>query len=381
MFLPSKRPTLVFLAAIIAAYALSLAGCGGSDAGEINVKTAQVTRGDIEHRVIATGKVEPLSKVEIRSKVDGIIKTIAVDEGDRVSKGQVILELDKDILASRVREARGALERARARYEQAKIEASTSEMDSAQKRYDRLKKLFEQGLVPEQQLEDAETALTVSKDAYKARQAAITMAKAELTAVTAALERSENELGYATIVSPVDGIVLSRDVDVGSAVASVVSTMGTLIMTLGDVREMHIVGDVDESDVGLVREGMPARISVESYSDKKFHGTVKRISPLGVEKDKIMNFEVEVTITDNDVPLRANMTADAEIIVEKHQNALLVPQNAIRYDREQAFVEAPDRKEKTGKRTVNITLGITGTNFSEALSGLKEGDEVILAGK
>jgi HlyD family secretion protein len=367
---------------LIVACALFISACGrGPKAGELEFKTAKVTRGDIEHRVIATGKIEPLSKVEIRSKVDGIIQTIAVDEGDHVSKGQVILELDKDILASRVKEARSALERARARYEQAQIEASTSEMDSAQKRYDRLNRLFEQGLVPEQQLEDAETALTIAKQTYKARQAAVAMAKAELSAVTAALERAENELSYATIVSPVNGIALSRNVDVGAAVASVVSTMGTLLMTLGDVREMHLVGDVDESDVGLVREAMPARITVESYPGRKFQGRVKAISPLGVEKDKIMNFEVEVTIEENDVPLRSNMTADAEIIIEEHKNALLLPQNAIRYKRDQSFVEVPDSEADTRRRTVDIALGITGTNFSEVLSGLKEGDEVIVSGE
>ncbi|MBI5118376.1 efflux RND transporter periplasmic adaptor subunit [Candidatus Poribacteria bacterium] len=370
------------LTPLIVACALFISACGRSPgAGELEFKTTKVTRGDIEHRVIATGKIKPLSKVEIRSKVDGIIKTIAVDEGDHVSKGQIILELDKDILSSRVKEAQSSLERAQARYEQARIEASTSEMDSVQKRYDRLKRLFEQGLVPEQQLEDAETALTIATETHKARRTAISMAKAELSAVTAALERAENELSYATIVSPVDGIVLSRDVDVGGAVASVVSTMGTLLMTLGDVREMHLVGDVDESDVGLVREGMPARITVESYPGKKFQGTVKTISPLGVEKDKIMNFEVEVTIEANDVPLRSNMTADAEIIIEEHKNVLLLPQNAIRYKREQSFVEVPDSKADTHKRAVDVALGITGTNFSEVLSGLKEGDEVIVSGQ
>lgn len=353
-------------------------GCSSASSKEAPFKTVGVTRGDIERRVIATGKVEPLSKVEIRSKVDGIIKTIAVDEGDVVHKGQVIIEIDRDILTSRVKEAHSSLERAQARYQQAQIEASPSEMELAQKKYDRFQKLFAQGLVPEQQLEDTETALTISKQNYEARQAAVSMARAELSAVKAALDRTEDELSYATIVSPLDGVVLSRNVDVGSAVASVVSTMGTLLMTLGDTREMHVVGDVDESDVGLIREGMPARISVESFPDRKFQGSVKKISPLGTEKEKIMNFEVEIAIDKTDIPLRSNMTADAEIIVEKHEKVLLVPQNAIRYKRDQSFVEMPDSKDQTGKRAVNVTLGISGTNFSELLSGLKEGDQVIV---
>lgn len=355
-------------------------GCNGARAGENEFETAQVTRGDIEHRIIATGRIEPFSTVEIRSKVGGIVKTITVDEGDSVKKDQVIIELDKDILISRVNEARASLKKAQARYEQAQIEASTVEVESAQRKYDRILELFSQKLAPKERLEDAETALTITKQNLRAKQAAVSMANAELAAVTAMLERAENELSYATIVSPMDGIVLSRDVDVGSAVASVVSTMGTLLMALGDMREVHMVGDVDESDIGLVQVGMPARIVVESYPGKKFLGKVRTISPRGTEKEKIMNFEVEITINETDVPLRTNMTADAEIIVEKHTDVVLAPQNAIRYRRNQSYVEVPDPREETGRRSVDISLGISGTDFSEVLSGLKEGDEIIVAG-
>jgi HlyD family secretion protein len=144
------------------------------------------------------------------------------------------------------------------------------------------------------------------------------------------------------------------------------------------MREVHMVGDVDETDIGLVALGMPARISVESFPDRHFSGTVRSISPLGIEKDKIMNFEVEITIEDADALLRTNMTADAEIIVEKHEDVLLVPQNAIRYERSQSFVEVPDPDRPSGKRTVEITLGISGITSSEVLSGLREGEEVIV---
>ena len=374
----STALTLVILVVFSGAM---LVGCDGNGEGETKFETARLSRGDIERRVIATGRIEPFSKVEIRSKVGGIIKTITVDEGDRVRKGQTILEIDKDILISRVNEAQAALEKVRAMHEQAQIEASPVELKSAQKKYGRMQELFDQGLAPKEHLEDAETALTIAKQNHKARQAAVSMARAELSAIEAALERSKNELGYATIVSPMDGIVLSRNVDVGSAVASVVSTMGTLLMTLGDMRELHMVGDVDESDIGLVSEGMLARITVESYPDTKFHGAVKRISPLGVSKDRIMNFEVEVSLEDTDIPLRTNMTADAEIMVEKRENVVLVPQTAIRYARDKSFVEVPSPEEETGKRAVDVVLGISGTDFSEVISGLKDGDEVIVSVK
>ncbi len=375
---PLTTPRNITFFLVLLSVFLTNYGCGRTRAGEAAFQTARITRGDIEHRVIATGRVEPLSKVEIRSKVNGIIRTISVDEGDRVTKGEVIVELDRDILASQVKEARASLQKARARCEQAQIEASTVDLASAQRKYDRMKKLFADGLTSEEQIEDAQTALEIAKQAYAARKAAVAMANAELSAATAAVELAENELQYATIVSPVDGIVLHRDVDVGSAVASVASTLGTLLMTLGDMREIHMVGDVDESDIGLVREGMPVRISVESYPDRKFLGHVKKISPLGIEKDRIMNFEVEVTIEDTDIPLRTNMTADAEIIVSKHENVLLVPQNALRFERSQSYVEVPDPSQPTGKRRVDVTLGISGTDFSEVLGGLHEGGEVVV---
>jgi HlyD family secretion protein len=371
-----EAPAVIVLVALIP---LASFGCGNADARETPVETARISRGDIEHRVIATGRIEPYSKVEIRSKVNGIIETIAVDEGDVVRKNQPLLELDRDILKTRVTEARAALEKTQARYEQAMIEASTVEVELAKKKSDRMKELLTEGLVAEEQMDDVKTALAVANQQYRARQAAVSMAKAELSAAAAALERSEDELGYATIVSPMDGIVLSRDVDVGSAVASVVATMGTLLMTLGDMREIHIVGDVDESDIGLISEGMPARITVESYPERKFQGTVRKIAPLGVEKEKIMNFEVEVTVDQATAPLRTNMTADAEIIVAKHEGVLLVPQNAIRYKRSECYVEVPDTEVETGKRSVPVTLGISGTGFSELLSGLNEGDEVIVS--
>jgi HlyD family secretion protein len=371
-----KAPVLIVLAVAVA---LTGSGCGDANAGETPIETARISRGDIEHRVIATGRIEPYSKVEIRSKVNGIIETIAVEEGDAVRKNQPLMELDRDILKTRVTEARAALEKAQARYEQALIEASMVELDSAKKKSDRMQELSKSGLVAEEQIDDVHTALAVANQQYRARQAAVSMAKAELSAAAAALERSEDELGFATILSPMDGIVLSRNVDVGSAVASVVSTMGTLLMTLGDMREIHLVGDVDESDIGLIAENMPARITVESYSDRKFQGTVKKIAPLGVEKERITNFEIEVTIDHADVPLRTNMTADAEIIVARHENALLVPQNAVRYRRSESYVEVLDAEAETGKRSVPITLGISGTKYSEVLSGLNEGDEVIVS--
>jgi HlyD family secretion protein len=178
-----------------------------------------------------------------------------------------------------------------------------------------------------------------------------------------------------------DGIVLSRDVEVGDAVSSilVLGSQATKIMTLGDVSDVYVLGKVDEADIGKVYLGQPARIVVESFKDKKFYGKVTKISPLGVEKDNVTTFEVRVSIRNPGGELKANMSANAEIIREEKKNVLLVPESAVVYDRQRAtFLEVPDPTNEKGRRQVPVRLGISNGVKTELVAGLKEGDKVIL---
>jgi HlyD family secretion protein len=182
-------------------------------------------------------------------------------------------------------------------------------------------------------------------------------------------------------VAPIDGIVLSRDVEVGDAVSSilVLGSSATLVMTLGDTKEVYVKGKVDESDIGKVFLGQPARIKVESFKDKTFNGKVTKISPMGAEKDNVTTFEVRVSIDNASGELKAAMTANAEIILEEHKNVLIIPEGALIYDKDKkASVEVPDSKGKDGKRKVNVTVGISNGSKTELLSGLKKDEEVIL---
>jgi HlyD family secretion protein len=170
-------------------------------------------------------------------------------------------------------------------------------------------------------------------------------------------------------------------VQMGDAVSSilVLGSSATLVMTLGDTSEVYVKGKVDESDIGKVYLGQPARIKVESFKDKTFQGKVTKISPMGVEKDNVTTFEVRVSINNPGGELKAEMTANAEIILDEHKSVLQIPEGAIIYDKDKkASVEIPDPKGKEGKNKVAVNIGISNGAKTEVLSGLKEGDQVVL---
>jgi len=178
-----------------------------------------------------------------------------------------------------------------------------------------------------------------------------------------------------------DGVILSRDVEMGDAVSSilVLGSTATLIMTEGDVDRVYVQGKVDEADIAHVYLGQPARIKVESFKDKTFDGKVTKISPMGVEKDNVTTFEVRASINNPGGELKAEMTANAEIILEEHKNVLQIPEGAIIYDKDKkASVEVPDVHAKDGKKKIAVNIGISNGAKTELLSGLKEGDQVVL---
>ena len=188
-----------------------------------------------------------------------------------------------------------------------------------------------------------------------------------------------DELDYG--FSPMDGIVLSRDVVVGDAVSSilVLGSTATLVMTLGDTSQVYVEGKVDEADVGKVYVGQPARIVVESFKDKKFNGKVTRIAPMGEEKDNVTSFAVRVSIDNPGGELRANMSANAEIILEEKHSVLQVPESAVLYDKDKnTSVEIPDAKVDTGRKKIPVKLGITNGVKAEIVAGLNEGQQVVL---
>ena len=358
-------------------------------------KLQKVEKGDLAKSVVATGKVTPITKVEVKSKASGIVKKLLVDSGDKVKKGQLLAQLDKEEIEAQVEQSRAAVQAAEASlssseadFERAKVDAEGPDVPLLKRAYERAIGMAKEGVVSTSALEDAqknyELALNkqnVSKAQVTVLKAKIAQSQGQLAQDRANLKQLEEQLSYTDIESPIDGVVLSRDVEMGDAVSSilVLGSSATLVMTLGDTSSVYVKGKVDESDIGRVYLGQPARIKVESFKDKTFNGVVTKISPMGVEKDNVTTFEVRVSINNPGGELKAAMTANAEIILEEHKNVLQIPEGSILYDKDKkASVEIPDEKGKEGKRKVAVNIGISNGAKTELLSGLKEGDQVVL---
>ncbi|HVP64021.1 MAG TPA: efflux RND transporter periplasmic adaptor subunit [candidate division Zixibacteria bacterium] len=358
-------------------------------------KLGKVERGDLARSVVATGKVEPITKVEIKSKASGIVKKLYVEYGDHVKAGQMLAELDREEMLAQVRQSEAQLSSSEATLVAAIADLKRSEVDAEgpdvpllRRAYDRAIKMAGDGVVSQSALEDAQKGweLAVNKQNVARAQVLVNkgkveQARADVSRARATLAQLKEQLSYTSIAAPIDGIVLSRDVEVGDAVSSilVLGSSATLVMTIGDTREVYVKGKVDESDIGKVYLGQPARIRVESFKDKTFTGKVTKISPMGVEKDNVTTFEVRVSINNPGGELKAMMTANAEIILEEHKNVLIVPEASIIYDRDKkASIEVPDPKGKEGKRKVPVQVGISNGAKTELLGGLNEGAQVVL---
>lgn len=358
-------------------------------------KLAKVTRGDVARSVVATGKIQPITKVEVKSKASGIVEKLFVDINTYVHKGQQLAQLDQQEIMAQVEAQRAQLASAeanvgtyQANVDQDKVNAAAPDLPMYKATLDRSLAMQKDGIVSRQALDDANKdylAALTRRDSSKAQigvdMAKLKQAKAQVMQAQASLKQLEEQLSYTTIIAPMDGVILSRDVEMGDAVSSilVLGSTATLVMTEGDIREVYVQGKVDEADIAHVYMNQPARIKVESFRDRIFKGKVTKISPMGVEKDNVTTFEVRVSIDNPGGELKANMTANAEILLDEHKNVLTVPENAVIYDNQKkASVEVPDKKQKEGKRKVAVTVGLSNGSVTEILSGLKEGDQVVL---
>jgi HlyD family secretion protein len=358
-------------------------------------KLATIKLGNIAQSVVATGKVEPLAKVEIKSKASGLVKKIFVDYGDQITEGQVLLELDKEQLRARVKEAEANLEAAQATvqsaqaiYERNIIDAQGPDIPFLKSTLDRNRKLAVEGLIPDSSLDESKKAyeIGINKQLSARRNVAVSKAdiarsQAQVSQAQAALDQAEEDLQNSTIVSPINGTVLSRDVEVGDAVSSilVLGSQATLVFTVGNMNTVYVLGKVDQADIGKVYLGQAARIRVESFPNKIYTGKVTKISPMGVEKDNVTTFEVRVSIQNPTGELKANMSANAELIIREKHNVLLIPETAVVYDKDhKTFAHIPAQEAKLGWKQVPIQVGISNGINAEVTNGLKQGEQVIL---
>jgi HlyD family secretion protein len=358
-------------------------------------RIATVERGTMTKSVVATGKIEPITKVEIKSKANGIIEKLNADVDQTVRTTDVLVELDKENLRAQVRESHANLQAAKAAQEGAaaqlskdRVAALAPDLEFATRNYERAQQLYAQKLVSPQSLDDARNAMELAKNRKAGAEVQLGISQAKLSEsmanvaqAQAAVDRNEEQLANATIRAPINGTVLTRDVEVGSPVSSILNmgSAATLVMTLGDINQVFVRGKVDEVDIGRVRLGQTARITVETFKDRKFEGRVTQISPIGAEKDNVTTFEVKVSIDNPGNELKANMTANAEIVLEEFANSLIIPESAISYDaKRNPTVDLVDPGAKGGKRKLTIKTGVGNGTKTQVVEGLKQGDKIVL---
>lgn len=370
---------VVIVFVVIGLVFIAVKGCqkkGGNEASNV----AKVEPGDIAKTVVATGKIEPLYKAEIKSKIGGLVKQFYVEEGNRVTVGQKLVEIIPGTTPVEMVQAR------------TDVKIAAYEKDVSEKRYERNQELYEKKLISSNDYDNALVDYYAARARFYAAMAQLKVLEqgSNVSALADEIELSERDrleiqmetreaLASMTIIAPIDGIVLSRDTDKGSAVIPMTSAFGgTVIMTLADISEKHFRGDVDEADIGKVHLGLPTQIYVEAFPDESFTAELTHISPLGREQEDIINFEIRATIQDPDDKLRVGMSADAEIILEKHVDILVIPEGAIRYEEDKAYVHVQDESIEEGYRKVEISKGISDGIRTEIVSGVEEGDTVIM---
>ena len=355
-----------------------------------------VERKDLMKAVIATGRIEPEARVNVMSRASGILKEIYVDVGDVVSEGQILAELDREQLVAQHNENLGSQASAKARkmaaearLAEAKVRLEDPELQFARAEAARLQRLFKDGTAS--QTEYDEKQLRLAQVEYRIRQAEanipvleaqIEEAKAQVLAADAAVERTGTSLREATIRSAIDGVVLVRDKDVGDGISSILTAGGnaTPVLTLGDTSKMYVFAQVDEVDVGRIHDGMRAVITVDAFRDHQFEGSVLRIAPGGtVDNNGLVTFEVKIAVADPDGLLRVDMTANTRLVIEERKVTPTLPHKALTNAvagqwsaRRVVSVDPPETEE------VTVEIGISDGLITEIVSGLAEGDRVLL---
>lgn len=371
------RKKFIFLTVIV----LALIAAGSffyftENAKKIVYKTEKVSRGEIKSVVTATGTVNAVTTVSVGTQVSGTIKKLFVDFNSPVKKGQLLAQIDPTTFQSQVDQAMANLLSAKANLEKAEV----ATLD-ARRNFQRNKELFAQNFISRSDLDAAETS-------YKSAEAQQKVNQAQVKQAEAALRIAEANLQYTKIVSPVDGIVISRSVDVGQTVAASFQTP-TLFSIAQDLTKMQINTSVDEADIGRVKTGQDVTFTVDAYPDDIFHGKVAEVRNAPTTVSNVVTYDVIVKVDNPDLKLKPGMTANVTVTIETHPNVLRVPNAALRFKPAEAgkgqTLARPDKKgprvwilENNRPKPVFITTGISDGNYTEVVTGaLSEGQNVI----
>ena len=366
---------LVVIVAGVAAYTLMR---GGEEAPRY--VTAPVTRGSIVRSVSATGTVNPVTTVQVGSYVSGPIQSIYADFNSPVKQGQLIAKIDPRPFEVKVAESRAALANARAQLEKDKAALAYNKIT-----WERDRQLLKSRVVSQDQVDSAYST-------YQQSKAQVDLDKANIMQQKANLQEAEVNLGYTNIVSPVDGTVVSRNVDVGQTVAASFQTP-TLFLIARDLTKMQVDTNVSESDIGNVHSGENAEFTVDAFPDRKFEGIVGQVRQAPITVQNVVTYDVVVNVPNPEFLLKPGMTADATIITARRDNVIRIPEQALRFSPSGLRGSAPAPavsgnlshqvrvwiRSGRGIKPVSILTGLSDGNLVEVLNGpLRVGEEVVV---
>ncbi len=355
----SKLWLVVGVLAVVAVAAWMLSGKKKKE--EVTFATEKVAPANLQNSVTATGTIEPVTSVTVGTQVSGIVSKLYVDYNSVVKKGQVIAELDKTNLISQLNTAKANLASA-----QSKLNYETAN-------YKRYKSLYQKGLVSADDFENAQLT-------YKQASEQVATCKEEV-------QRAQTNLGYATITSPIDGVVLSKSVEEGQTVAASFSTP-ELFTIAQDLTNMQVVADVDEADIGDVKNGERVTFTVDAYPDDTFEGTVTQVRQEATTTNNVVTYEVVISAPNADLKLKPGLTANVTIFTAERKNVLSVPSKALRYTPTKETVGKMKIVDCNGKNKVwtldgnrivahSVNIGMTDGTHTEILSGVSSGTAVI----
>ncbi|MBQ9533422.1 MAG: efflux RND transporter periplasmic adaptor subunit [Prevotella sp.] len=353
------------LAAVAAAVAIAVIVwlfSGKKKTEHVSFVTEKAVVANIQNSITATGTIEPVTSVTVGTQVSGIVSRLYVDYNSTVKKGQVIAELDKTNLISQLNAAKASLN------------SMQSTLDYQQANYNRYKNLYEKGLV--------------SADEFEQANLSYVQAKNQVASAREEVQRAQTNLGYATITSPIDGVVLSKSVEEGQTVASSFSTP-ELFVIAQDLTNMRVIADIDEADIGGVLEGQRVSFTVDAFPDDSFEGHVTQVRQQATTESNVVTYEVVISAPNNDLKLKPGLTANVTIFTLEKNGVLAVPAKALRFTPNEAIltedqtiedVEAPVKvwtKEGNVFKAHAVTVGTTNGMLTEITGGISEGTEVL----
>ncbi len=340
--------------------AAMMTGC--SKKSSFTYTEAEAVKQDIVNSVTATGTIEPVTSVDVGTQVSGVISKLYVDYNSVVKAGEVIAELDRTNLMSELSSA------------QASLKSAQSELDYQKTNYERYKALYDKGLISANDFEQARLSYVQAQQKTQQQKESV--------------KKAQTNLGYATITSPIDGVVLSKEVEEGQTVASSFSTP-TLFKIARDLTDMRVIADVDEADIGDVKEGQRVTFTVDAFPDDTFEGQVTQVRQEAATESNVVTYEVVISAPNDDLKLKPGLTANVVIFTMEAKDVLAVPSKALRFTPREAMLNSDetitdtDAKEKvwvkegSNLKAVAVETGMTNGTLTQITKGLKPGTHVL----